>query len=53
MLRDDSSLLQLPETMLRKRLLLLHLLQQHAGLLRHLCLVAHDKSPDPAATTFD
>ena len=39
MLRDDSGLLQLPQAVLRKRLLLLHLLQQHAGLLRHLCLI--------------
>jgi hypothetical protein len=39
MLRHDSGLLQLPEAMLRERLLLLHLLQQHAGLLRQLRLI--------------
>jgi hypothetical protein len=39
MLRDDSIVLQLPKAMLRKRLLLLHLLQQHASLLRHLRLI--------------
>jgi hypothetical protein len=53
MLRDDSGLLQLPEAMLRKRLLLLHLLQQHAGLLRHVRLIGYYWSRDPAvATTF-
>ena len=36
---DDPSLLQLPEHLLRERLLLLHLLQQHAGLLRHVRLI--------------
>jgi hypothetical protein len=39
LLCDDSSLLQLPVAMLRERLRLLHLLQQHAGLLRHLRLI--------------
>jgi hypothetical protein len=39
LLRDDPSLLQLLVPMLRERLLLLHLLQQHAGLLRQLRLI--------------
>jgi len=39
MLRYDSIVLQLLKAMLRKRLRLLHLLQQHAGLLRHLRLI--------------
>jgi hypothetical protein len=39
LLRDDSSLLQLLADMLRIGLLLLRMLQQHAGLLRNLCLV--------------
>jgi hypothetical protein len=36
---DDPSLLQLPVAVLRERLLLLHLLQQHADLLRHVCVI--------------
>jgi hypothetical protein len=39
LLRDDPSLLQLLVAMLREWLRLLHLLQQHAGLLRHLRLI--------------
>src|SRR4051794_20412439 len=39
MLRHDSGVLQLSEAMLRERLRLLHLLQQHTGLLRHLRLI--------------
>jgi hypothetical protein len=35
----DSGLLQLLVLLLRIGLLLLHLLQQHAGLLRHLCII--------------
>ena len=38
-LRDAASLLRLPRVLLRERLLLLHLVQQHAGLLRHLLVV--------------
>ncbi len=51
MLRDDSIVLQLPEAMLRERLRLLHLLQQHASLLRHLrlievtCILEETKKP--------
>ena len=37
---DDSILLPVPEHLLRIRLLLLHLLQQHADLLRYVCVVA-------------
>ena len=49
LLCDDSSLLQLPVAMLRKRLLLLYLLQQHAGLLRHFRLIeAGDRLLSPA-----
>ena len=36
LLRDAPIVLRLPVDLLRERLLLLHLLQQHAGLLRHL-----------------
>jgi hypothetical protein len=35
MLRADPSVLRLPGQVLQERLLLLRLLQQHAGLLRH------------------
>jgi hypothetical protein len=40
LLCDDSGLLQLSQHLLREWLLLLHLLQQHAGLLRHLRVIA-------------
>jgi len=36
LLRDHPIVLRVPQDVLRVRLLLLHLLQQHAGLLRHL-----------------
>ena len=36
LLRDSPIVLRLPRDLLQERLLLLHLLQQHAGLLRHL-----------------
>jgi hypothetical protein len=39
LLCDDSSLLPVPEHLLRIGLLLLHLLQQHADLLRHQCVI--------------
>jgi hypothetical protein len=39
MRRDDPGLLQLLADLLRKRLLLLHLLQQHARVLRHVCVI--------------
>jgi hypothetical protein len=39
LLRDDPGLLQLLVAMLRERLLLLYLLQRHAGLLRHVCII--------------
>ena len=49
---DDSGLLQLPQHLLRIGLLLLHLLQQHAGLLRHLrVIVCKPKTNAPADST--
>ena len=47
LLCDDSSLLQLPVAMLRERLLLLHLLQQYASLLRHLRVICFDENKCP------
>jgi len=39
--------LHLPEHLLRIGLLLLHLLQQHAGLLRHLRLIVENENKCP------
>jgi hypothetical protein len=36
LLRDSAIVLRLPGNLLQERLLLLHLLQQHAGVLLHL-----------------
>jgi len=42
LLRDAASLLRRPLVLLRIGLLLLHLLQQHAGVLRHQCVSEAD-----------
>jgi hypothetical protein len=42
LLRDDPGLLQVSPNLLRERLLLLHLLQQHASLLRHLRVIVDE-----------
>jgi hypothetical protein len=39
LLRDAASMLRLPVMLLRERLLLLHLVQQHARVLRRLCVI--------------